>query len=363
MTESKAKKTPGAAALKAKIAGRRAAKRGAAPGGLPAEALGAMGQTIEQVMAEEFDAGAIADIRKNAERKAERMVAFSRAEAASKVSSLKILKALREAAGVSQVEMARRLAVSPPAISQMETSDPQMSSVLLYAAALGESLSLTIDGPAGKSSLPFDILKRAAAAHRKGTHMPNTGKKKPSDPDKLVNEQVAIVVAIASLSRKAQRMLLLTPQQVAVLLGRKVKTLEKDRHDRKKALAAGKAIDPMHPMSLPFVAPAAGEREVRYLASDVAAHLAKRAGSVDRPKPNLNSTRLPARAGGFQSWLAHAAPTETWPFCILPNGRPIDMAEAIASGQLNENTARLNLREFSERLATAAAVDYSTAHQ
>jgi len=191
--------------------------------------------------------------------------------------------------------------------------------------------------------------------------MPNTGKKKPSDPDKLVNEQVAIVVAIASLSRKAQRMLLLTPQQVAVLLGRKVKTLEKDRHDRKRALAAGKAIDPMHPMSLPFVAPAAGEREVRYLASDVAAHLAKRAGSVARTKPNLNSTRLPARAGGFQSWLAHAAPTETWPFCMLPNGRPIDMAEAIASGQLGGESRRLTIFEYLESLASAVATAHPSA--
>jgi len=121
---------------------------------LSKEVLDAMGPTLEQVMAEEFDTPTIAAVRRRAAAKTE-LIMTSRAQAATMSASIGILKALRKAAGVSQVEMARRMKVSPPAISQMETSDPQMSSVLLYAEALGKSLALTIIGPEGASSLPL----------------------------------------------------------------------------------------------------------------------------------------------------------------------------------------------------------------
>lgn len=117
--------------------------------------LDAMGPTIDEVIAEEFDAAAIARIQAKATAKAERIVSYARVEAAAKSVSIGILRALRESAGLTQAEMAQRLEVSPPAICQMEKSDPKLSSVLLYADALGESLSLNISGPAGKSTLPF----------------------------------------------------------------------------------------------------------------------------------------------------------------------------------------------------------------
>jgi DNA-binding XRE family transcriptional regulator len=134
-------------------AGLRSAK-GAGPS---RAVLDAMGPTIDEVIAEEFDTAAIARIQAKAATKADRIVSHARVEAAAKSASIGILRALREAAGLTQAEMARRLDVSPPAIHQMETSDPKMSSVLLYAEALGESLSLNISGPAGKSTLPFGL--------------------------------------------------------------------------------------------------------------------------------------------------------------------------------------------------------------
>lgn len=119
--------------------------------------LDAMGPTIDEVIAEEFDDAAIARIQAKAAAKVERIASHARVEATVKSASMGILRALRESAGLTQAELARRLDVSPPAICQMETSDPKMSSVLLYAEALGESLSLNISGPAGKTTLPFGL--------------------------------------------------------------------------------------------------------------------------------------------------------------------------------------------------------------
>lgn len=173
-------------------------------------------------------------------------------------------------------------------------------------------------------------------------------------PPPITNEQAAIIGALASLPARARKVLPLTPKQVSALLGgRAPKTMDKDRRDQRAAIKDGRKVDPTHPMSLPYVPPVGSEREVQYLAQDVLDYLERRAKLVDRSFLKRDSADPEMR--GLQSWMSFASASETWPFCIQEDGRPLDMAEAIATGRLTEHAERLNLREFCDRLAEAAS--------
>lgn len=193
--------------------------------------------------------------------------------------------------------------------------------------------------------MPTSAKKTVEAAEPRGPR----GKK----PAPLTNEQVAILRELWSLPKGARAVLELSPKQVAALTGRAPKTLDKDRREQRAALEKNQKIDPQHPMSLPYVPPAGTEREVRYIAQDLLDYLARRAKVVDRSflKRGAENPRM----RGFQSWLAFGSPAETWPFCMQPDGRPLDMAEAIATKRLTEDAERLNIREFCEKLANAAS--------
>lgn len=135
---------------------------------LPRDELSALlGPTIDEIIAEEFDAKTLAEIHVRAAAKAERIKSFMRAEATAKSAALGVLRTMRKTAGITQKEMAKRLDISPPAISKMESADPQMSSVLLYAEALGNSLSLMISGPKGEAVVPFEVNPLETSSHRK----------------------------------------------------------------------------------------------------------------------------------------------------------------------------------------------------
>ncbi len=173
-------------------------------------------------------------------------------------------------------------------------------------------------------------------------------------PPPLTNEQAEVMRSLASIPSRERKILPLTPKQVSVLLGgRAPKTMDKDRRDQRAAIKSGKKVDPTHPMSLPYVPPVGKEREVQYLAQDVLDYLERRAKLVDRSFLKRGSHDPKMR--GLQSWMSFASPSETWPFCIQDDGRPLDMAEAIATGRLTEDAQRLNIREFCDMLAQAAA--------
>lgn len=193
--------------------------------------------------------------------------------------------------------------------------------------------------------MPTSAKKTVEAAEPRGPR----GKR----PAPLTNEQVAILRELWSLPKGARAVLELSPKQVAALTGRAPKTLDKDRREQRAALEKKQKIDPQHPMSLPYVPPAGTEREVRYIAQDLLDYLARRAKVVDRSflKRGAENPRM----RGFQSWLAFGSPAETWPFCMQADGRPLDMAEAIATGRLTQEAERLNIREFCDRLAEAAS--------
>jgi len=186
--------------------------------------------------------------------------------------------------------------------------------------------------------------------------VPRAARGKRIDPPS--NEQTALAREIASLTRAAQKKLVLSTKQTGFIINREPKTMEADRRKQRALVAAGKGgeIDPTHPMSLPYVPARGDEREVHYIASDVVDFLNRRYATVDRSFLKRGAP-LPADPAmrGFQSWLALGSASDTWPFCVQPDGRPLDMAEAIATGRLGDDVERLNLREFSARLADAAS--------
>ncbi|MDY0747925.1 hypothetical protein SNE35_25715 [Paucibacter sp. R3-3] len=190
----------------------------------------------------------------------------------------------------------------------------------------------------------------------KSKAVPRAARGKRIDPPS--NEQTALARELASLTRSAQKRLILTTKQTGIIINREPKTMEADRRKQRALKAAGQAdqIDPTHPMSLPYIPAHSDEREVHYVASDVVDYLGRRYATVDRSflKRGAPLSADPALRG-FRSWLSQASVAETWPFCIQADGRPLDMAEAIATGRLNDDIEQLNLREFSTRLADAAS--------
>lgn len=62
---------------------------------------------------------------------------------------------------------------------------------------------------------------------------------------------------------------------------------------------------------------------------------------------------------GFSSFMQTATAADTWPFSMQKDGRPMDLYAAMLDGKLTGNAERLNLREFSSRLADAATQAYS----
>ena len=62
---------------------------------------------------------------------------------------------------------------------------------------------------------------------------------------------------------------------------------------------------------------------------------------------------------GFSTFMQTATAADTWPFSIQKDGRPMDLYAAILDDKLTGEAERLNLREFSTRLADAASQAYA----
>ena len=204
-----------------------------------------------------------------------------------------------------------------------------------------------------KSSLPS---KRVPSANPRGPRW-----KKP--PPEL-NEQLAVLKAMSDAIEKGlDEAWPLSPKQVSALTGRKPKTLERDRREQRsiiegnkgKPLAEQVKIDPLHPMSLPYLPPSVTEREVQYIVSDLLAYLKRRAKTVDRSFLRRAQSQEDPALRGLQSWLSTATASDTWPFCIQEDGRPLDICEAFATKRLTEDAVRLNISEFTEQLAKAVS--------
>ncbi|NMM11946.1 MAG: hypothetical protein HHJ17_00180 [Rhodoferax sp.] len=177
-------------------------------------------------------------------------------------------------------------------------------------------------------------------------------------PKPLSNEQLALLDECTQLSVSAQKRKLLTPQQVGAFVDREPKTLEEDRAKQRNAIAAGTQIDLTSPTWIPYAPPASGEKEVKYFLHDVLQYIDRVYSKVDRSfLKRVQAGNVAMR--GFQSWLAYGSPADLWTFCIQPDGRPLSLAEAIATDRLTDDTQRLTIGEFSERIRHAASNSFS----
>lgn len=78
-------------------------------------------------------------------------------------------------------------------------------------------------------------------------------------------------------------------------------------------------------------------------------------GDSKRYEESIRPTTLLA----FQTWLYSAPVTETWPFCIQPNGRPLDLVAALVLGLTSADIRWLTVQEFSKLAADAARIAYT----
>jgi DNA-binding XRE family transcriptional regulator len=82
-------------------------------------------------------------------RRAKKDPAFRRAyeDASARHGAIDSLLRAREAGGLTQAEVARRMGVKQPTVSQFETedSDPRLSTLQRYARAVGLRVSITFE--------------------------------------------------------------------------------------------------------------------------------------------------------------------------------------------------------------------------
>lgn len=177
---------------------------------------------------------------------------------------------------------------------------------------------------------------------------PQRGKRASLSANK--RERTRLVAKLATMSEKVEKLTELSIEEVSVLFGRSIKTLEKDRAEHKAARQTKTHIAPGHPAALKFHQAEDGG-PVTYFAAHALEHLRAR---FDAAEGRLGAAP-PSVARGFQTWLQEATAIETWPFTIRPDGRPIDMLGALENGQLTGKAERLTPREFGDRMAQAAS--------
>lgn len=183
--------------------------------------------------------------------------------------------------------------------------------------------------------------------------MANTGKYVSSAQE--IAEHAALVAALQAIKPSAKPMCLYDVGDVAALLKVDPKTLKRRRDERDAALKAGAEINPLSIASIPYAPP---NPTVKYSAQELENYLMRLAAASASPRNVSSAGRSSQQQAssfmGFQTWMSIATPTDTWPYSIQADGRPMDMCAAIILGALTGNAERLTLRQFSERVADAA---------
>ena len=183
--------------------------------------------------------------------------------------------------------------------------------------------------------------------------MANTGKSEL--PPAAKAEYRHLVRSLTALSADERQFFMLSPNETAALLNVSIGTLDRARLKRRQATEQGLAISPTSLASLPFSQPEK-EGNVRYFLKHAFEYLKRliKAAEMDEPAASVDSGMT-----GVQRWMAIASPSDTWPFSIQPDGRPMDLMTAVSEKCLSDNAERLTLREFGSRLADAAAASYA----
>lgn len=183
--------------------------------------------------------------------------------------------------------------------------------------------------------------------------MANEGKRAPQA---TMAERTRIAQWVRSTSDADAEWIEMTVDEVCTILNKSPKTLQRAR-DARDTLKEGEEADGTSLASIPFIPPGPDGLSYAYLMSEIKAFWRRRIKSA---QAEVEAEPIPVVQGigtarGFQSFMASALPTETWPFSIQPDGRPMDMFLAMELGLLTGKAERLTLREFGDRLSDAAS--------
>jgi hypothetical protein len=151
----------------------------------------------------------------------------------------------------------------------------------------------------------------------------------------------------------------MTVDEVCTILNKSSKTLQRARNAR-DALKVGEVADGTSLASIPYIPPGPDALACAYLMSEIKAYWRRR---IKAAQSEVEAEPIPVVQGigaahGFLSFMASALPTDTWPFSIQADGRPMDLFLAMKLGLLTGIAERLTLREFGDRLSDAASASF-----
>jgi hypothetical protein len=184
--------------------------------------------------------------------------------------------------------------------------------------------------------------------------MANEGKRAPQA---TTAERTRIAQWVRSTSDADAQWITMTVDEVCTILDKNPKTLKRARDARDETLVAGKNPDGTSLASIPYIPPGPDGLAYAYLMSEIKAYWLRR---ITAAQAAVEAEPIPVVQGfgtvhGFASFMASALPTDTWPFSIQADGRPMDMFLAMELGLLTGKAERLTLREFGDRLSDAAS--------
>lgn len=186
--------------------------------------------------------------------------------------------------------------------------------------------------------------------------MANEGKRAPQA---TTAERTRIAEWVSSTSDAVAAWTPMTVDEVCTILDKSPKTLQRARVAR-DALKKGEEADGTSLASIPYIPPGPDGLSYSYRMSDIKAFWRRR---ITAAQAAVEAEPIPVVQGigttrGFASFMASALSTNTWPFSIQADGRPMDMFLAMELGLLTGNAERLTLRGFGDRLSDAASAGF-----
>ena len=195
--------------------------------------------------------------------------------------------------------------------------------------------------------------------------VPNEGKRQFAMSD---DEREAKIVIWSSYPEVVLKRIRLQSEEAGAFLGVSERTMQDERTAAKHAVDNDLPVDPEEIRSIPC----RGTGTILYTAFHLLEYLdrttfkvgggkrmpghLKGAGAKSRKKEPEDHwvQALTVSARKFMGWMQTADAISTWPFSIQKDGRPLDLHTAMVEDKLTGKAERLNLREFSDRLAKVA---------
>ncbi|MEI8159134.1 MAG: hypothetical protein WCH60_19925 [Burkholderiales bacterium] len=195
--------------------------------------------------------------------------------------------------------------------------------------------------------------------------VPNEGKRQFAMSDEEREAKIAIWSSYSDVVLTRIRM---QSEEAAAFLGVSERTMQDERTAAKNAVDKDLPVDPEEIRSIPC----RGSGTIWYSAFHLLEYLDRttfKVGAGKRMPDHLKGAgvktqkktpadgwaqQLTVNARKFMGWMQTADAVSTWPFSIQKDGRPMDLHTAMMEDKLTGKAERLNLREFSDRLANVA---------